>query len=262
MGPQTRRSSSRSTASAARQATRTPIGSQGTRLQTVGLGDCWPMIRGLSSALHSAFDFRYQGDHSYANRTIHQLWSTTHKFFVCLTLKSGCKSWLHLIRKMLLPAHVAERFTGVQQFNTAPLYEYGLFTRPHLFPEESAETYNSTLEAEAEAVLNDPDYFKFAIVRHPWGRVISAYRQKYKEVCRSDRTCLALRFKLSAISLREPKKPLSFHEFLEVRVIRLRLLLTSPCAFIQAIGSGAQEFPSRKASRLLLYFSLTCHFRR
>ncbi len=34
-------------------------------------------------------------------------------------------------------------------------------------------------ELEARKVIDDPSYFKFAIVRHPWSRIVSGFRSKY-----------------------------------------------------------------------------------
>lgn len=62
----------------------------------------------------------------------------------------------------------------------------------------------------AEAVLNDPAYFKFAVVRHPWKRLVSAYRSKYEGQCNFQRFCMSKEFDLP---VGEHSDFLSFHEF-------------------------------------------------
>jgi hypothetical protein len=45
----------------------------------------------------------------------------------------------------------------------------------------------SAEEAAATKILNDPSFFKFTVVRHPWSRIVSGYLQKYVLLCEKDR---------------------------------------------------------------------------
>ena len=56
--------------------------------------------------------------------------------------------------------------------------EHGLMGRPKAtFASESAFL---TAEHMALEVINDALYFRFAIVRHPWDRFVSAFRDKVR----------------------------------------------------------------------------------
>ena len=70
------------------------------------------------------------------------------------------------------------------------------------------------MEKQAEFVLNDPAYFKFAVARHPWTRIVSGYRSKYVRICKEQRECLEKKFSFPGRPALK-SKPISFHEFVE-----------------------------------------------
>ena len=47
---------------------------------------------------------------------------------------------------------------------------------------------------EAYKVINNPTYFKWTVVRHPWDRVVSAYRSKYEGHCNRSTECMESQF--------------------------------------------------------------------
>ncbi len=112
----------------------------------------------------------------------------------------------------MFPPEFAAKYTGVDLFDLAPVHEYGVFTRQTKY---GGTVYNSTLELEAEAVIRDPKYFKFAIVRHPWIRLSSMFQDKYVDICKKQRDCFGVRFHLPALLKKDKLLPVSFHEFVE-----------------------------------------------
>jgi hypothetical protein len=95
----------------------------------------------------------------------------------------------------------------------------GLLFRPRYFPH--ARLNNATfefpandagVEARAISVLSDRSFFKFAIVRHPWNRLVSAFIDKYVMGCRKSRVCFRSRYQMP-VSIRIVG-PLSLTELL------------------------------------------------
>ena len=126
------------------------------------------------------------------------------------------KSWLSIIYKTVFPPEVAAKYTtGNALFSVAHTHkhQYGFFRRERKFA--APTPYNSTLELEAEAVIRNPKYFKFAIVRHPWIRLVSGYQDKDVRDCKKQRHCFGVRFHLPALLKKDRLLPVSFHEFVE-----------------------------------------------
>jgi hypothetical protein len=86
-----------------------------------------------------------------------------------------------------------------QRYNRQSFPKYSLFFRYKLrqYEHDGADFHHeipyTVMEERAATVINDPIYFKFAVVRHPWDRIVSGYRSKYINICRSDRKCLEVR---------------------------------------------------------------------
>ena len=120
-----------------------------------------------------------------------QLWSEKYKYFACLVPKCGTTSWLELIFKThLSEAEMGDKTShGISFLHRRKSYdEYGLFFR------HRGQKSTKPHEVGARNVLNDPSYFKFAIVRHPWTRIVSGFQNKYIENCGGKRTCFKNRF--------------------------------------------------------------------
>jgi hypothetical protein len=62
------------------------------------------------------------------------------------------------------------------------------------FPAKRLLQRTAVSEVLARRVLGDPAYFKFAVVRHPWNRLVSGFRDKYIAQCRLSRVCLSETF--------------------------------------------------------------------
>ncbi len=69
------------------------------------------------------------------------------------------------------------------------------------------------------ALLNNRHVFKWAVVRHPWDRIVSAFRSKYEGQCNRNRTCFRNEFALPTLA--DGSDPVQFHEFME-SLARLR----------------------------------------
>eukprot|EP00050_Salpingoeca_kvevrii_P020830 m.103048 g.103048 ORF g.103048 m.103048 type:complete len:300 (+) comp9040_c0_seq2:547-1446(+) len=142
-------------------------------------------------------------------RGSYHFWSTTREYFGCLMPKVGCSSWLHYIRTQQLPPEIAEIDTSKSRiYRPISRDEHGLhFRRFH--PLDAARS-DGRLAAK---VLRNPRMFKFAVVRHPWWRLVSAYRSKYEGACAYSRSCLRDNFQLDVNVA--SSDVLSFHEFVE-----------------------------------------------
>lgn len=151
-----------------------------------------------------------------AMQAAYHVWSEERKFYGCLVPKVACTSWLKLLKEQLLGLKLQD---GRQVYNRTSSNETKLHFR------------NTRLHSEdvrAREIFLDPTFFTFAVVRHPWQRIVSAYRSKYEGRCNFDRACMAQVFGLSVLPQGvSPKTPLSFHEFVEA-VAQVPLHLMDP----------------------------------
>jgi hypothetical protein len=137
--------------------------------------------------------------HWEAYHWVYHVWSERFRFFACLVPKCGSTGWLHLIYQM----HLNETQFANQSANHDVLHshtsypENGLVFRPRYVVASSrlkkdfrfAANYTA-IEERSVSMINNASVFKFAIVRHPWNRLVSGYLQKYVSWCGKDRKCL------------------------------------------------------------------------
>jgi hypothetical protein len=133
-------------------------------------------------------------------------------FSACILHKCGSTHWLLSIYQQHLSRHKVEKISRPQARQSFP--EQGLnfaFVAPsaRLAPAETVAKSEKALDR----VLHDDTYFKFAIVRHPWARLISGYRDKYLTNCSANRTCMSQQYKVP-LDLTKTE-PASLDEFLE-----------------------------------------------
>jgi hypothetical protein len=107
------------------------------------------------------------------------VWSnhTTLKFFGCFPPKCATTHWLTVIRRMALPRTMSERINSLanhelHHYHNFP--EYGFFIRGG----EGNATLDRRAKDDVPTVANDPAYFKVAVVRHPWKRLVSGFIDK------------------------------------------------------------------------------------
>eukprot|EP00911_Craspedida_sp_UC1_P002696 UC1_evm3s1979 len=112
---------------------------------------------------------------------------TSKRYYACLVPKAGCSSWLSYLRHMHLPHGLATEIDRRAPYSKARHTEYGL---------DYLDPWGPLRRQGIESVVNDPSVFKFAVARHPWHRVISAYRSKYEGMCNFDPDCLTRQFGL------------------------------------------------------------------
>eukprot|EP00045_Choanoeca_perplexa_P004463 m.38329 g.38329 ORF g.38329 m.38329 type:complete len:194 (+) comp12588_c0_seq19:96-677(+) len=94
-------------------------------------------------------------------------------------LQVACSEWLRYIHGQRVPSRLWSR-------KGREIY------RPHQFPQYDLHRFdrNSSVSfAQVQIVAQDPNFYKFAVVRHPWDRINSAYRSKYEGQCRFDNEC-------------------------------------------------------------------------
>jgi hypothetical protein len=104
--------------------------------------------------------------------------SEKYKVYACLAPKCGSTNWFHYLLRAHLPSEKIDHIFNNSNFRHAKLNypEYGL--RQH-------RGYHDLLYQS----LLDPSVFKFAVVRHPWRRLISAYKDKFLGECEGSRQC-------------------------------------------------------------------------
>ena len=121
----------------------------------------------------------------------------------------------------MLPDDLSEQITKnkTMMFHYKSWERFGMLIRPSPFVQGIEAPTRKRHERISIRAINDPNYFKFAIVRHPWKRVISAFRNKFMSHCRADRHCFATHYQLRGL-LSTPQaknnEPVTFHEFAEV----------------------------------------------
>jgi hypothetical protein len=121
-----------------------------------------------------------------AAKLAHTLVNDRYRFIACLLPKAGCSLWLRYLRSATLPPAVATELNA-KLYRHTPSAAHGFRWREQLEP------------TEWEALANDDGhaaYTRFAVVRHPWDRLVSAYRSKYEGACNGSRSCLRSRFKV------------------------------------------------------------------
>eukprot|EP00730_Choanoeca_flexa_P003528 TRINITY_DN11435_c0_g1_i10.p1 TRINITY_DN11435_c0_g1~~TRINITY_DN11435_c0_g1_i10.p1 ORF type:complete len:360 (+),score=56.65 TRINITY_DN11435_c0_g1_i10:319-1398(+) len=130
----------------------------------------------------------------------YHIFSLQRKFYTCLSPKIGCSEWLKYIRGQVLPPDlIPKNVYARDNYPEQDLY----FKRP-----ASAENYTTL-----KRIAQDDSFFRFAVVRHPWDRIISAYRSKYEGICRRSTKCVKdnYRFKTPV----DDNRPLGFHSFIK-----------------------------------------------
>jgi hypothetical protein len=131
------------------------------------------------------------------------VWNHERRFLGCIVPKIGCSSWIHFLRTMLLPKDIMDQIKRLRQVYRPQSFDaYGLHFRA-----------NSQRDLDTFArIASDPAYFKWAVVRHPWDRLVSAYRSKYEGFCEYSRVCLREKFGF-ALPPADDNRSLSFHDF-------------------------------------------------
>jgi hypothetical protein len=110
-------------------------------------------------------------------------WSERFEFYACFIPKCASSSWQELLYQMHLNATEMQEWRSIKSVERIKSYPAdGIMHRSHL-------TGPTADELRAEAVLSDPRFFKFTVVRHPWNRLVSGYLNKYVIVCKKDRAC-------------------------------------------------------------------------
>lgn len=110
---------------------------------------------------------------------------------------TGCTNWLTMVYRQHVSSKVVASMLGKDRslYDRLSFPNQQLYTRPVVMPNNvrnnkmTTVPLDSEMERRAAKVLNDPSYFKFAVVRHPWQRLVSAYKNKYVEICNSNRKC-------------------------------------------------------------------------
>ena len=138
------------------------------------------------------------------------------QFYACIQPKVGCTSWLKYIRSLHLPPDVLRAF-DIHPYRRESFDQHGLHFR-------NTQTGGPFEARSTEDVINGGDFFKFAVVRHPWDRIISAYNSKYLVACKSSRTCLRSAFSMTELDVSKPTAKVTFDEF--VRSIALQNPIT------------------------------------
>eukprot|EP00045_Choanoeca_perplexa_P004468 m.38451 g.38451 ORF g.38451 m.38451 type:complete len:298 (+) comp12588_c0_seq49:148-1041(+) len=159
----------------------------------------------LCPTLHTRAAIAYKEPYPWvASRGGHHLWSTRDpKFYICLSPKVACSEWLKFIHQEMLPSEL--------QPHGSALY------RPHKFPDYNLERRDPQSQSDyhkVQAIAEDPSVYKFAVVRHPWDRINSAYRSKYEGACNYSKTCMIQQFQLTTLQKHVGPK-VSFHDFVK-----------------------------------------------
>lgn len=134
--------------------------------------------------------------------------SEKYKFVVCLTPKGASSSflqyfrWIHMWEEMChnyrsdlpqcSPFQTPSNETKSGNRTRAGGKGEGLAQRwqRKSFPNFGFSFIDDYSLSKQVEILNSPDYFKFTIHRHPWGRLESGYRSKYLGSCDLNATCI------------------------------------------------------------------------
>eukprot|EP00053_Salpingoeca_punica_P014508 m.131852 g.131852 ORF g.131852 m.131852 type:complete len:372 (-) comp16474_c2_seq1:269-1384(-) len=154
-------------------------------------------------------------EHGAPNRDIRGAYHTlseSNKFFGCFMPKAGCTSWLKYLKEQLLGMSFDTRSPPSVVYSRGTANATRLYFRNTMSGED-------TTRFQRDVFLN-PEIFKFAVVRHPWERLVSGFRSKYEGRCNFSRRCIARRFSVPVYNESRPghltpTTPLSFHEFVQ-----------------------------------------------
>ncbi|KAA8494199.1 Carbohydrate sulfotransferase 14 [Porphyridium purpureum] len=128
-----------------------------------------------------------------------QMYSKMRKYYACVYPKAGCTSWTYYLRYM-------------HQGESAPRKNWTKHD------DEQHDLFffrgNRMKETRAFMMSKSDEYFGFAVVRHPWFRLVSAFRSKYEDVCAYSRDCFKTMWKLPPLGQRSGR--VTFHEFVQV----------------------------------------------
>jgi hypothetical protein len=113
------------------------------------------------------------------------IWSMKYKYVACLVKKCGSTNWMDLMLRTHLPAEEYQNVVSDGKFRHSSLDfpEHLLFDR-----------------VPPTRLLTNSRMFKFSIIRHPWNRVVAAYRDKYLNDCKGRRGCFKQKY-VAAVSL-------------------------------------------------------------
>ena len=87
------------------------------------------------------------------------------KYIVCLPQKAGCTTWKIILANNSSPDPLSAEFNG-DQLHGDGLEKYGIYSLNDYSPLQQQE------------ILEDPQYYKFMVVRHPLDRLVSAHNDK------------------------------------------------------------------------------------
>lgn len=103
-----------------------------------------------------------------------------YRFVACLIPKAGCSTWLAYLRAM----------TGGAA--TGSVYDHA--------PSADVAWWEQLSTEEWRRILDNATFTRFTVVRHPWDRLVSAFRSKVEGWCDHRRRCLRRVFGLTALS--------------------------------------------------------------
>lgn len=117
--------------------------------------------------------------------------SLKYKFVMCVTPKVGSRSWIDYTRWLHMGEEMCHKYEnyipGCKNFTGEPELRRGI--RRSESAHQLVFWEHLSLEKQLE-IANSKEYTRFAIHRHPWTRLESAYKGKFLRECDSNVTCL------------------------------------------------------------------------
>jgi hypothetical protein len=165
---------------------------------------------------HSSY--RFAESSYFETKGGYQLWLESQRVYLCLTPKIGSTSWMTYIKANLPhppPDAQARALAALAQARrrAPPARNVTTVTTFLRVNNPPAGLFFRDFKTDAHVpIVNDPAYTKVAVVRHPWDRLVSAYRSKYEGVCNFQRRCMKRTFMLHLLRDKDDSY-LSFHEF-------------------------------------------------